>query len=58
MTLTLTLQPPKPSITEHFSKRSSVTPIEDTLEEDWKCNTIMMLLGHEDKNQDTLEDID
>ena len=31
--MTLTLQPPKPSITEYFGKISSVTPIMDALEE-------------------------
>ena len=49
---TLTPQAPKPSITEHSGKRSSVTPEK----EECICNTIMTLLGHED--QDTSEDID
>ena len=43
---TLTLQPLKPSITEHFGKRSSVTPEN----EECKHDTIMMLLGHKDQN--------
>ena len=50
---TLTLQPPKPSITKHFGKRSSAIPEK----EECRCYTIAMLLGHEDQNQDTLEDI-
>ena len=54
MVKTLTLQPSKPSITEHFSKRPSVTPEM----EECRCNTITALLGHEDQNKDTLEDID
>ena len=57
MATTLTLQSPKPSITEQFGKRASVTPVIDALEEEHKCDTIAMLLGHEDQNQDTLEDI-
>ena len=47
---TLTPHPPKSS-TEHFSKRSSVTP-----KQEHRCNTLMTLIGHE--NQDTLESID
>ena len=39
---TLTLKPPKPSITEYFSKMSSVTPITDALEEEHRCDTIMI----------------
>ena len=49
---TLTPQPPKPSITECFSKRSSLAPEK----EECKCDTLMTLLGHEE--QDILEDID
>ena len=50
---TSTLQPPKPSIPKHCGKRSSVTPEM----KECNCDTIAMLLGHEDQNQDTLEDI-
>ena len=52
--MTSTLQSPKPSITEYVGKRSSVTPEM----EEFKCDTITMLLGHEDQNLDTLEDIE
>ena len=50
---TLTPQSPNPSITEHFGKRSSVIPEK----EEHKCDIIAMLIGHENQNQDTQEDI-
>ena len=54
----LNLQPPKPPITEYFSKVSSETPIMDPLEEEHRCNTIRTQQEHEDQNQDTLENVD
>ena len=56
--MTLILQPTKPSITEYFSKMSSVTPIIDAPEEEHRHNTIETPQEHEDQNQDTLEDVD
>ena len=55
---TLTLKPPTPSITEYFSKMSSVTHIMDALEEKCRHDTIVTKQEHEVQNQDTLEDID
>ena len=56
--MTLILQPPKPSITEYFSKMPSVTPIIDALADECRCDTITIQKEHKDQNQDTLEDID
>ena len=49
----LTLQPPKPSITEYFGKMSSVTPIMDAVEEEFRHYTTVTPQEHEDQNQDT-----
>ena len=54
--MVLTLQPPKPSITEYFGTRSSVTPVMDTPKEENRCYTIVTSQEHKDQNQDTLED--
>ena len=52
--MTLTLQPPKNSITEYFAKITSVTPT--TVEEECSHNTIV--IPQEQEEQDTLENID
>ena len=56
--MTLTLKPSKPSITEYFSKMSSVTPKMDDPEEECSCDAIVTQQEYEVQNQDTFKDID
>ena len=54
----LTLKPPKPSITEYFGKMSSVTPKIAAPEERHRHNIIATKQEHEVQNQDRLESLD
>ena len=48
--MTLTLQPPKPSITEYFGKTSNVIPIMNAWEEECRHDTITKSQEHQNYN--------